>query len=161
VEALAEAITRDEEALLEVSPRLHAHCVVSGNALDRLDPSLHRTLGAEEHAVLALCDGRTPAHRFDEPQRTLLRALVSEGVVVWALEPSMRIAEGFSALRRNVEAFRDGAARRRWLPLLDSLQTILRSFECADAHERSRAMDDVLALIEQVGATRKNESRTL
>jgi hypothetical protein len=121
-DAVVAAMNADPATRAEVSPRLHPDARLDDGALVRLDTGARVALDAEARALLARCDGRTPAYALGAPER--LEALARDGAIVWSVECPRYVLDRLGVLHAQVSAWRDGAARRRWAPPLAALSAV-------------------------------------
>ncbi len=142
--ALAEAMTSDPLARLEASPRLHPHGRWTGSTFERDDlegADASRPLSARDLAVLARVDGHTPAHAHADIET--LTQLALDGVVLWRFEAPVLEPHRAQFLRADVEAWRAGPARSRWLPIVTRLVDAPVRFAEADVDERRAIIGEV------------------
>ena len=150
-EVVAAAMRADPSTRPEEAPRAHPNGRLEGDAFVRLDTGERIPLDDEARRLLARCDGRTPAHALGAPER--LAALADEGAVLWGVECPAFVLDRVAALRDRVAAWRDGEARRRWLPALASLAEVPARFAAAaGAAERRRILDEARGRLEALGA---------
>ncbi|HET8542153.1 MAG TPA: hypothetical protein VFL83_19910 [Anaeromyxobacter sp.] len=125
-DAVVSAMNADATTRAEIAPRLHPSARVEDAAVLRLDTGARIPLDPEARALLARCDGDTPAHAVGAPER--LAALADAGAILWALETPAFVLDRVGALRARVGRWRDGEARRRWEPRLAALAEIPERF---------------------------------
>lgn len=151
-DAIVAAMNADAETRAEVAPRLHPSARIADGAVVRLDTGARIPFDADESALLARCDGRTPAHALAARDR--LAALAQAGAILWALETPAFVLDRIGALRARVAGWRDGEARRRWEPRLAALAAIPERFaRDPGVAGRQEILRETRALLAQAGAT--------
>ena len=136
------AITADPLTRPELAPRLHPHGRMEGNQFNNTETNEIIALDSEERALLARCDGATPAHSLGVSPPTLAE-LATRNLIRWAMEVCALDPHAFDVLRADVAGWRDGPVRTGWLEALQPLAALPGKFAAA-AGPVSR-----LALIEQ------------
>jgi hypothetical protein len=138
VAALARAVSADDEARMEIAPRIRGDVFLAGDAVVRADGS-RVCLAPEAVAYLRAVDGSTPARSLGS--RDILDRLVSEGLVAWALEAVELAAHRLELMRAEIAAWSNPAPRTRWLAEVDSLLAAQQAFaQAADVAGRRRIM---------------------
>ncbi|HSH60299.1 MAG TPA: lantibiotic dehydratase [Acidimicrobiales bacterium] len=129
VQALAQALTEDQEVRRWLAPR-------------RRPDRLPTDLGAEESVVYAGCDGCTPAWQIGE--RGLLESLVERELVQWDLRVPLG-PDPERHLRAELERIGDEAVRARALALVDDLEDARSAVAAAagDPDALGRALDEL------------------
>jgi hypothetical protein len=157
--AVAAAMNADPEVLPELSPRPHL-LVLRQGPLCVLPTGASLTLSHDEEALLARCDGSTPAYALAAP--SALAALVDKGVLVHAVEPLSMAVDPLTALRAEIAGWRDGAAKVHWQTTLDDLLALLPAFAAVPAPApRHQLMDQARKQLATLGATRRGGQRAL
>jgi hypothetical protein len=180
--ALAAAINSDPQTFLEHRPRLNPNGVLVGNRFVFVDSGLAIELEPRELAFVAHCDGVTPLHAFiaagaassrrpaptqpvDETpagELDVIRGLIDKKILISALEVPALEPFAFQILRDDVAAWRDEAARQRWLPLADSLARSAADFSATtEPTQRQQIFAAARQQLSQVGAERKPGQRSL
>src|SRR5207249_11800020 len=132
--ALAAAINSDPQTFLEHRPRLNPNGLLIDNRFVFVDSGTAIEISPQELPILARCNGATPIHTLiespngDESAATpvngeldLIRGLIDKKILIAALEVPALEPFAFQILHDDIAAWREGAARQRWLPLADSL----------------------------------------
>ena len=129
VQALAHALTRDQDVRRWLAPR-------------RRPDRLPTELGPEESVVYAACDGRTPAWQVGDPAQ--LESLVERALVQWDLRVPLG-PHPERHLRGQLERIDDQAVRARALALLDDLEEARSAVAMAAGNPEAlgRALDDL------------------
>lgn len=160
VDVLASILDADPDVRPELAPRLHPDGRLEGDRFIREDKDTERALDPEAVEVLRRCDGATPAHVIGHREK--LEELARHEVVIWAVEPLAFDAHRADALAEQIRAWRDGPARRRWLPVVDGLLAFARRFAVeTDPDERVAIMDEARAKVVECGGEAKASSRAL
>ena len=133
----ADPLTRDEFA-----PRLHPHGRIERDQFINTETGETIPLDPELRALLARCDGATPAHSLGVSAH-LLAELASQNLIRWEMEVCALDPHAFDVLLADVARWRDGPVRTRWLEALQPLAALAGTFAGA-AEPMSR-----LALIEE------------
>jgi hypothetical protein len=147
VRAVLDAINADPEAAQELAPR------PLGAARD---PAVRAALAADDLALLARCDGATPAHALaaaaaSAPAAGLAR-LVAAGAVRWSAEPVFIDDAPLATLAADVARWRPGPPRARWAAVLDRLAAAAAQLQAApDVGARQGALDAVYAVLAELG----------
>ena len=135
IDVLADVLSRDQDVLPWLAPRLDPNFRVDGETL-YLPNGKPQPLSGKAAHTLAACDGETPAgaiaarlaadpqNGFDSPAHVLrlLGELAKRRVIFWnAHVPVTPYAD--RALRRTLERIRDPAVRKRTIASLAELET--------------------------------------
>src|SRR5207249_5929714 len=132
-------------------------------------------ISPQELPILARCNGATPIHTLiespngDESAATpvdgeldLIRDLIDKKILIAALEVPALEPFAFQILHDDIAAWREGAARQRWLPLADSLVKSAADFsETTEPNQRQQIFAAARQQFSQVGAERKPGQRSL
>jgi hypothetical protein len=132
------AMNADPEVRPELCPRLQPNGAVEGAAFVRHDRGDEVALGPGERALLARCDGRTPAHALDDA--AALERLAGAGVLVWEVEIVAWDVHPLATLLADVRAWREGPARARWIERLEELEGLATAFLAETGVEPRRAL---------------------
>ncbi len=166
VDALAELLARDPELRPGLPPRRGIFVRSDGEVMGRGA----RPLPAPARALLALCDGGTPAR---EVARRLVAAgtfpdaeavygaldqLCAAGLVRWGFELPL-VLEPERVLREQIEALEPGEARDRALATLGEMEAARRAVAHAAGDERAldaalHELEDRFTRLSGLGATR-------
>lgn len=153
VRHLAEAISDDEEARIELCPRIHPDVRLEGH--DAWQTGTGERIPLEDHevALLRQCDGNTPARLLGATATELL-SLVDRGLITWTLEPRWLIVNTFGALLEEVRRWSEGAARDRWLAELEAIASDAEAFaQSRQPRERRQLLERVAARAVRVGGS--------
>lgn len=159
--AIAAAMNADPEIFQELSPRRHPAGRVEGRNFIFTDRGESIALTPAEWAVMERCDGRTPVHSLpggaDELRRLIERKILQCQVEVPALEP-----HAVDRLLEDVEQWRHGAARDRWLSLLQPLTQLAAELpDAPDRPTRARILEEARSRLARLGATSAPGDRSL
>lgn len=142
VVAIARAMDADPDVRPELAPRVHPNGAREGDRFVRLDLSREVVLDAAEQALLARCDGVTPAHAL--AQERALERLAAEGVILWQVELPAWDTAPLTTLTADVAVWRPTAARDRWAASLAGFSEAVASFACDTDPPARRALTDAL-----------------
>ena len=180
--ALAAAINSDPQTFLEHRPRLNPNGLLIDNRFVFVDSGIAIEISPQELPILARCNGATPMHTFvaaggassrepalippaeDAPagELDLIRGLIDKKILIAALEVPALEPFAFQILHDDIAAWREGAARQRWLPLADSLVKSAADFsETTEPNQRQQIFAAARQQFSQVGAERKPGQRSL
>jgi len=180
--ALAAAINSDPQTFLEHRPRLNPNGLLIDNRFVFADSGIAIEISPQELPILARCNGATPMHTFvaaggassrepalippaeDAPagELDLIRGLIDKKILIAALEVPALEPFAFQILRDDIAAWREGAARQRWLPLADSLVKSAADFsETTEPNQRQQIFSAARQQLSQFGAERKPGQRSL
>jgi hypothetical protein len=174
VHGILAQLNADPDVRLEVAPRLHPHAVIDAETCWRLDEDRAIPLDAADRALVARCDGQTPAARVcldraggawglgAEAWAEALGRLAAAGVLRWQLEPRAIDAAPLASLREDVAAWSAGPARARWAPVLADLAARVTAF-AADPEPAARraTLAGLTAQLEGLGVEQRASPRTL
>jgi Lantibiotic dehydratase, N terminus len=187
-QALAAAINSDPETFLERRPRLNPNGILIDNRFVFVDSGVAIELTPQELAILGRCDGAIPIHAFvaaggaslslpaaaGEPaliqlakdtsagELDVIRGLIDKKILIAALEVPALEPFAFQILHDDIAAWREGAARQRWLPLADSLIESAADFSgTTESSRRQQILSAARAQLSRIGAERKPGQRSL
>jgi hypothetical protein len=151
VRAVIAAINADPDVRPELAPR----------ALEAADGA--GELPAADRALLARCDGRTPAHALGDGEvLARLAELAARGLARWAVEPLFIDNTPLDTLAADVAAWRPGSARARWGAIVDRLGAAAAAFAREpEAAARERVLAQVTELLAELGAAPRPRTGTL
>ncbi len=180
--ALAAAINSDPQTFLEHRPRLNPNGLLIDNRFVFVDSGTAIEISPQELPILARCNGATPMHTFvaaggassrepalippaeDAPAGELdvIRGLIDKKILIAALEVPALEPFAFQILHDDIAAWREGAARQRWLPLADSLVKSAADFsETTEPNQRQQIFAAARQQFSQLGTERKPGQRSL
>ncbi len=150
VVAVVAAMNADAEVRAELTPRVHPNGRWENLVFLREDTGETIELDSELTAVARACDGQTPAHRLGI-ERVI--ALADLGVVLCEVELPWMVTDRIERLIEDVESWRDGPVRARWLPRLRELGALPGEFvQTLGAHDRRRLMARARDAVAALGA---------
>ena len=158
---VATAMNNDREIRPELAPRINPHGRLEGEAF--ILPALGKSITLDRTAreSLARCDGQTPAHATGV-EMPLLADLADRGVLLWEAEVPAMDPYAFAQLLADVEGWRAGTARDRWLQVLHPLQALAIDFaQTHDAAARTEVSREAGALFLELGTERARGERFL
>ena len=171
--ALAMAINSDPQTFWEHTPRLNPNGVLIDNRFVFVDSGDATALAPSEIEIIARCNGVTPIHALlhstngDKAasingELEVIRGLIDKKILIAALEVPALEPFAFQILRDDIAAWREGAARQRWLPLADSLMNSTADFSgTTEASQRQQILSAARDQLSQIGAERKPSQRSL
>ena len=173
--ALAAAINSDPQTFLEHRPRLNPNGILIDNRFVFVDSGLPIDLTPRELSILARCNGATPIHTLIQSpngdksaavpgngELDVIRGLIAKKILIAALEVRALEPFAFQILHDDIGAWREGAARQRWLPLADSLLKSTADFSgTTEPSQRQQILSAARAQLSQLGAERKPGQRSL
>jgi hypothetical protein len=159
VSALIDVINADPDVRAEVSPRLHPDAIVE-QVVTRIDRAEPITVTAEESAILARCDGQTPAHQLGD--LALLARLADAGAILWQLERFAVDNSPLASLIADVEAWRELDVRARWLRRLVRVRDLGSAFgNGGDVVQRQETLATLQTELVELGVQARERGRTL
>jgi len=149
---IAAAINADPETASELAPRLHPNGRLKQDRFVFTETGTAVALDSATHALLARCDGQTPAWSLGAPMKTLVE-LAEQNLIRWAMEVPALEPKVLPVFLADISRWRDGAARRRWLGELQSLADLPDKF--SRTHEpvaRLALVEEATQRLEKLGA---------
>jgi len=157
----AAAMNADPEIRPELSPRLHPNGRIDGNEFFFTDSGESRALDSETIALLTRCDGKTPAHSLGV-DLDRLDQIAQDKMIRWEVEVPAVTPHAFDVLVADVSRWREGAARTRWLNLLEPIAALPQKFAETEATDsRIQIIDEASKRLDDLGAARKSSDRFL
>ena len=148
----AAAINSDPQAGVELAPRLHPDGRIEENHFLHTATGEKVPLDRATLALLARCDGMTPAHSLGV-EMTTLEALARQNLIRWEMEVPALEAHAFDLLVADVAGWRDGPVRTRWLDQLQPLAALPEKFARAeDPLARLAIIGEATERLEKLGA---------
>jgi hypothetical protein len=159
--AVADVINADPEVFEELAPRLNPCGRVHDDAFILMDADETIMVSPQELDLIKRCDGSTPVHAIGVPPEAI-RSLVEKKILQCALEVPALEAHALETLHNDVEKWRLGKVRERWLSLLQTLVEMAPVFANSTvANERREILSNASLRLEAVGAVRKEGQRFL
>jgi hypothetical protein len=159
--AVASAMNADLEIFPEVAPRLNPSGRIDHSKFVFTDSSESVELDSSQLELIQRCNGVTPAHALGAPMETI-RMLVEGRVLRCAVEVPALEAHAFEVLRDDVEKWRPGAARDKWLSILQPIAELPAKFAgTGDLEDRRQILEDANSRLKALGAERKSGERFL
>jgi lantibiotic biosynthesis dehydratase-like protein len=159
--SMAAALNQDAEIFSELSPRLNPNGTIAGNTFVLRDTGETQSLSDDEVVIVHRCDGRTPVHALGVDTQHV-RALVDKNVIRCAVEVPALEPHAFSVLRDDVERWRAGAVREKWLSILHPIAELPERFaRVTSADDRQQLLDEARARLNATGAPAKTGQRFL
>jgi hypothetical protein len=157
----AAAVNSDAESFAELSPRLSPHGLTQNGFFVSATTGAVVELTPQEADIAGRCDGATPVHALHVDVE-LIRGLVAKGVLVCALEVPAVDPHAFETLRQDLTNWRPGAARDKWLAIIDPIAELPRTFaRQVDRERRQQLLDTAREQLESLGGARKAGGRFL
>jgi hypothetical protein len=149
---VAAAINADPEVAPELAPRLHPNGRVEGDRFVFTETGTSMALDAETRALLARCDGKTPAHSLGTSSETLVR-LAEQNLILWAMEVPALEPNVLPIFLADVSRWRDNATRERWQAELQSLADFPAKFaRTTELQTRLALVNEATDRLEKLGA---------
>jgi Lantibiotic dehydratase, N terminus len=159
--AVAAAINADPEIFVELSPRLNPNGHVAGNEFIFADSGERVELQAAELEVLARCNGRTTVYSLGTPAATI-RELIDKKILRCQMEVPALEPHAFAVLRDDVETWRAGESRQKWLSILNPIGELPQRFaKTLETKDREAIMDETRNRLQTLGAAPKATDRFL
>ena len=157
----AAALNADPDIRAELSPRLHPNGRLDGEQFVFAETGETLQLDQQSVALLARCDGGTPAHSLGV-EIELLEQLAQQNILRWEVEVPALEPYAFDVLISDILRWRDGPIRKRWLDLLQPIAGSPAKFAGAgETDSRVQVMDEACERLEQLGSARKTSGRFL
>ncbi len=157
----ASALNTDPDIRAELSPRIHPNGRLDGDRFVFTETGETISFDQQTIALLARCNGKTPAHSLGVAIE-LLEELARRNIVRWEAEVPALEPYAFNILVSDVLQWRDTPARKRWLDLLQPIAGLPAKFAGAgETISRVRIMDEACKRLEQLGSARKSSGRFL
>src|SRR4029077_13642113 len=116
---------------------------------------------SEEAGIIERCDGKTPVHALRVSPETI-RALVEKKILRCAVEVPALEPHAFAVLREDVEKWRGGNVRAKWLSILQPIAELPRTFAgTIEPKDRQAIWDEPRPRFQSLGARRKPGNRFL
>ena len=149
---VAAAINADPEAAAELAPRLHPNGRLEQDRFVFTETGATVALDSSTRALLARCDGTTPAHSLGANTDTLVR-LAQQNLILWAMEVPALEPNVLGVILADISRWRDGAARRRWLDELQPLANLPEKFaRTVEPLARLAVIAEATERLEKLGA---------
>jgi hypothetical protein len=157
---IAAAINGDPEAAVELAPRLQPNGRLEQDGFVFTETGATVTLDATTRALLARCNGTTPAHSLGANIETLVR-LAQQDMILWKMEVPAFASHPVEVLISDISRWRAGPAQRRWLDELRPLAALPEKFAATtETLARLGLINQATARLEKLGA-HKTASRFL
>ena len=151
----ADPLTRDE-----IAPRLHPAGRIGRNGFIQTETGERIPLNPEERALLARCDGTTPAHSLGVNSQTLAQ-FADRNLIRWEMEVPAIDPHAFEVMLDEVAGWREGAVRKRWLAALQPFAAAATAFaEAPEPATRFELIEKTAEGLDRLGA-HKTASRFL
>jgi hypothetical protein len=159
--AVATIMNADPEIFAELSPRLHPNGRIDKRMFIFTESGDTTPLTSEEAGIIQRCDGKTPVHALPASPETI-RALVGKKILRCAVEVPALEPHAFAVLRDDVEKWRDGNVRGKWLSILQPIAELPAKFAAAtEAKDRQGVLDETHSRLQSLGAVRQPGNRFL
>src|SRR6266404_4658438 len=159
--AMAAAMNSDPEIQAELSPRLNPNVFLRQNEIIFVDAGESLELSPAEMEAVRRCDGQTSAHSLGVPIENI-RALVEKRILRCEMEVPALEPHAFAVLCKDVEKWRGGPAREKWLSILQPISQLPEKFAAAaETEDRQFILDEARTRLQSLGAVRKPSDRFL
>lgn len=160
----AAAINADPTVRPELAPRLEPTGKIEENAFVFTATGDRISLDPATVALLRACDGRTPAYSLGDSLGSSsghllerLTALAEQKLIRWEMEVPALDPYAFQTLVNDIEQWREGKARDRWLARLQPIAQLPKKFAAIiDTQERIAIVDEAAARLDDLGAHRSS-----
>jgi hypothetical protein len=160
-DAIATAMNADLEIFPDLAPRLNPNGRIDDSKFVFTDSGESVELDSSQMDLLRSCDGVTPVHALSAPMETI-RGLVEGRVLRCEVEVPALEAHAFEVLRDDVEKWRPGAARDKWISILQPMAELPAKFaHTGDLKGRRQILEDANSRLKSLGVTRKAGQRFL
>jgi hypothetical protein len=160
-DAITTAMNADLEIFPELAPRLNPSGRIDDSKFVFTDSGESVELDSSQLELIQRCDGATPAHALGAPIETI-RVLVEGRVLRCAVEVPALEAHAFGVLCDDVEKWRGGSVRDKWLSILQPIAELPARFaDTADLEDRRQILEDANSRLKALGAERKPGERFL
>ena len=159
--AIAAALNADPAVRPELSPRLHPNGRVEGDNFLCADSGKTIALDAETKAILARCDGKTPAHSLGI-DHALLEQLADQKILRWEVEVPVLEPHAFEVLLSGIARWRKNPTRQRWLDVLQPIAALCEKFaKTKEVAARVQIMHQARCYFAEVGTVSESSGRFL
>jgi len=159
--ATAALMNADPEIFAELSPGLHPNGRIDKQMFIFTESGDTTPLTSEEMGIIKCCDGKTPVHALHASPE-IIRALVEKKILRCAVEVPALDPHAFAVLLEDVEKWRYGNVRAKWLSILQPIAELPRKFaEAAETKDRQGILDETRSRFHSLGAVRKPGDRFL
>jgi hypothetical protein len=160
-DATAAAMNADPEIFSELSPRLNPNGGIDHSSFFLADSGENIELDSSQLELINRCNGSTPIHALGTPVE-IIRALVQKKVLLCAVEVPALEPHAVNVLRDDVEKWRPGTARTKWMSILQPMTELPKRFADVDKlNDRQEILQDSASQLESLGAQRKAGERFL
>ena len=159
--AIAAAMNADAEVIPELCPRRNPIGRINGLDFLFTDSGEMITLTRAESEVIERCDGSTPGYAFNGGAETL-RGLIERKVLRCQVEVPALEPHAVDRLCQDVEGWREGEVRSRWLSVLKPLTQLADELrDKADRPTRQRILESARSRLHAMGAAANTGGRSL
>ena len=159
--AVAAAMNADPQIFLELSPRLNPNGRIEGEMFIAIDTGEKIVLDKEQIAVIERCDGKIPVDSLGVPVASI-RSLVEQKVLRCAVEVPALEPHPLAVLYDDVQKWREGEAREKWLGILKPLMELRQKFaKTSQAHDRTQTLGQARSRLKDIGAIHRGGDRFL
>ncbi len=159
--AIAAALNADPAVRPELSPRPHPNGRIGGDTFISAVSGEIIPLDPATRAIVARCDGNTPAHSLGT-DLALLENLAAQNVIRWEAEVRALEPHAFDVLVSEITQWRDSPTRKRWLDILEPLAALCTKFTGArDVAIRNEIMQQARCWLGEVGVVAQSSQRFL
>ncbi|MEO8440371.1 MAG: hypothetical protein ABI540_09135 [Spartobacteria bacterium] len=151
---VAAAINADPATKGEIAPRLNPNGRLEEDRFINSESGETISVSPELHALLASCDGKTPAYSLGASLHTLSE-LASQDLIRWELEVPALEPHAFQFLLADVSSWRDTSDRARWIGELIGLIALKDGFaRTTDPESRLALIQEATRRLQSLGATK-------
>ncbi len=159
--AVAAAMNADPDILPELMPRLNPNGRIEDQSFILTDTGEKTPLSPEDLEIVEQFDGKTPVHALGASAESV-RRLMERNIVRAAIEVPALEAHAFQTLCDDVQKWRAGATREKWLAILQPIAALAPKFAAArETLDRKQILDDARSRLQAIGAARESGDRSL
>jgi hypothetical protein len=159
--ALASAVNADPTVFEELRPRLNPNGRIDNQTFVFADTGETILLTAEEIEIAKRCDGHTPVYSLKAPME-IVRTLVQKEIIRCEMEVPALEPHAFDILCSDVEKWRAGPLREKWLSIVQPIAALPRKFaDTLEPKDRREILDEACSRLESFGAAPKTGERFL
>lgn len=159
--ATADTMNADPDVLPELSPRRNPNGRIDQSKFVFTDSGEGVDLDSSQLELIKRCDGATPIHSLGASLETI-RSLAEKGVLLCQVEVPALEPHAFEALRDDVEKWRVGPTRQRWLSILQPIADLAKKFAgTARVQDRHHILQEARDRLQSLGAVPTSGERHL
>jgi Lantibiotic dehydratase, N terminus len=165
--ALAASMNADPQVMDELRPRLNPNGLLVNDHFIPKDAGESIHIQAEQRGILERCDGKTPvrdiaANSGARDATPAIRDLLARKILIAAVEVPAMEPFACEVLRCDVEEWSEGAARKRWLPIVTAFCALASKFtQAIDPSRRVKILEAARQQLSAIGVESRQGHRAL